>query len=474
MSGDSPAASPVLASAPEVPGHSAPLPPGVTRPIPGQLARLALPVLASQLLRIAYQWVDAMWVQGLGVSATAAVTSSVFVLWTLYSLNDIFAIGVTAYVSQLIGAGERDRAGLAAWKGLRASLTMGLAASVVGVIFARDVFRLMGGDAAVINDGGAYLAVVLGFAPLPMLALTSESILRANGDTRTPLFIDLGAVALNAVLDPLLIYGVGPFPRLGVAGAAWATVIAQAVMVAAYFSIAARGARAFPLRRRAEGPPVRIIGLVKVGLPACLVSVLFSVVYVLFARSAARFGPASMAVVGIVNRVEALVFAMSVSVGSAGAALVGQNLGAGRPERASLVIRTGMLWGGSAAAVLTIVYLGFPQLLIRMFTHDAEALRLGVPYLRVLSLCLVATALEIVAAESVIGSGHTREMSAIYTVFSLMRIPLGFWVPDWTGTGVVGIAWVITATCILRTALMLGWVARGSWKRGLRRELGGA
>src|SRR5438876_7150085 len=92
------------------------LPAGVTASIPGELLRLALPVLASQLLRIAYQWVDALWVRPLGVEATAAVTTSVFVMWTVYSLHDVFGLGVAAYVSQLLGAGERRRAGVAAVK----------------------------------------------------------------------------------------------------------------------------------------------------------------------------------------------------------------------------------------------------------------------------------------------------------------------------------------------------------------------
>ncbi|MEO5616884.1 MAG: MATE family efflux transporter [Candidatus Eisenbacteria bacterium] len=454
-------------------GAATALPAAATRPIPGLLWRLALPILASQLLRLAYQWVDAMWVQGLGVSATVAVTSSVFVMWAVYSLNDIFAIGVTAYVSQLIGAGDRARAGVVSYKGLRASLLMGLLGTVAGLFFARDIYRLMGGDAAVVEEGGRYLSVVLAFAPLPMIGLTCENIMRANGDTRTPLFVDLAAVALNAVLAPFLIYGLGPFPRMGVAGAAWATVIAQAVMVATFLILAARGHRAIPLRRRAPGPPVRIWGMAMVGIPACLISLLFSVVYIVFARSASRFGPSSMAVVGIVNRVEALDFVISVAIGSAGAALVGQNLGAGRPERAVQVVRTGLWWSGLIAAGLTVLYVVFPEPLLRLFTQDAEALRVGVPYMRVLSLCIIATALEIVTAESLLGSGHTREMSAIYTVFSLLRIPLAFWVPDWTGTGVVGIAWVITVTCILRTTLILGWAARGTWKRGLQRELHG-
>ncbi len=443
----------------------------LTRPIPGQLLQLALPVLASQMLRLAYQWVDALWVQPLGVQATAAVTSSVFVMWAVWSLNDIFAIGVTAYVSQLVGSGDRARAGVAAWHGLRASLFIGLLATLAGIFAAGPIYHAMGGDPRI---GSRYLSVILLFAPMPMIGLTCESVMRASGDTRTPLLIDLGAISLNALLDPLLIYGIGPFPKLGVAGAAWATGIAQTVMVASYLTLAARGHRAFPLRRRAPGRPVRIAAMARVGIPTCLISLLFSVVYIAFARAASQFGVAAMAIVGIANRVEALDFVVSVSIGTAGAALVGQNLGAGRPDRAGEVVRTAFRWGGTIGALLTVFYLVWPGLLLRLFSHDAEVLRLGVPYLRVLALCIVATGVEIAVAESIQGSGHTREMSVIYTAFSLVRIPLAFLVPKWTGSGVLGIAWVITVTCILRTVLILGWAARGTWKRGLKSELHGS
>ena len=177
------------------------LPRGVTGPIPRELLRLALPVFVSQLLRIAYQWVDAMWVRGLGVEATAAVTTSIFVMWAIYALNDIFAIGVTAYTSQLLGAGERRRAGVAAYKGLRASALLGLIGTVLGVFAARQVYGLMGSDPKLLEAGTAYLAIVLAGVPLPMMALTCESIMRASGDTRTPLVVDLCAVGLNAALE---------------------------------------------------------------------------------------------------------------------------------------------------------------------------------------------------------------------------------------------------------------------------------
>src|SRR6185295_16420373 len=113
--------------------HEPTSPAGVTENIPRALFRLSLPVLASQALRLGYQWVDALWVRGLGVEATAAVTTSLFALWSVYALNDVVAIGITAYVSQLLGAGERARAGVAAFRGLGGSALLGLAGTLMGL-----------------------------------------------------------------------------------------------------------------------------------------------------------------------------------------------------------------------------------------------------------------------------------------------------------------------------------------------------
>jgi putative MATE family efflux protein len=463
---------------------------GVTEPIPQALLRLALPVLASQLLRVAYQWVDALWVQGLGVSAIAAVTSSVFVMWSVYSLNDIVAVGAMAFVSQLLGAGDRPRAAGAAAGAVRASALLGLAGTLVALVVGRRIFGLMTADPRVLEDGSRYLTVVLAAAPLPMVALTCESIMRASGDTRTPFLLDLGAVALNAALAPLLIYGLAGLPALGVAGAAWATVAAQAALVTGYLAIAwARGGASSGTGRRllffarsatdAAAPragvtaPLGVGGLLRVGAPAALIGLLFSAVYVAFVRSAAHFGPASMAVIGIANRIEAIQFVTAASIGSAGAALVGQNLGAGEPRRAVQVIRTGVVWNAWLALAVTAVLELFPGFFLGLFTRDPEVHRVGVPYVRVLALCFLPTAVEVVTTESVLGSGHTAVVSLIFTFVSLARIPLAFLIPAWTGTALLGIAWLITVSCFLRTALILGYAARGTWQRGLARTLEG-
>lgn len=411
--------------------------------------------------------------RGLGVDATAAVTSSMFAVWWLFSLNDIFGIGVTAYVSQLLGAGERSRAGLAAFKGLRASALMGLAITVAGLFATRHLYGLMGAGPGVVDQGGRYLSVLLVAAPIPMMALTCESIMRAAGDTRTPLLIDFAAVALNAVLDPLLIYGLGPIPAMGVAGAAWATVAAQSALLAAYLTVAARRHPALPLARRAAGSPVRIAGMARVGLPAAIIGMLFSVTYFAFARSASRFGGASLAVVGIVNRIEAIQFVTAGAIGTACATLVGQNLGARRPGRAVEAIATGVRWIVVVALFLTALVVACPHAFLGLFTGDPEVHRVGAPYLRVLATCFVFVGIEIVTSEAILGSGHTAAISWIFSTVSLLRIPLAFWIPDWTRSGVLGIAWLITATCVLRTGVVVAWVARGSWKRGLERELHG-
>lgn len=433
--------------------------------------RLALPVLASQALRLAYQWVDALWVRGLGVEATAAVTSSIFVWWLVLSANDIFLMGVVAFVSQMLGAGERERAGVVAWTGIRASALLGLGGAALGLFGARAIFRGMGADAALLTTGPAYLSVVLCGAPCFMVAETSAAVMRASGDTRTPLLFDLIAVGLNALLSPFLIYGIGPFPRLGVAGAGWATVIAQTVLVTLFALAAWRRHRAFPLARHAAGARVKLGAITRVGLPAALIGALFSIVYIAFARAASQYGAASMAVVGIANRIEALLFIISLAIGSAGAALVGQNLGARRPDRAIATLRTGTIWALVVSVALTVVVGVFADAMLGLFTRDPEVHRVGVPYLRVLVLCFVATGIEVVTAESVMGSGHTRTMSAIYTTISLIRIPLAFVVPRVTHSGVVGIAWVITVTCVVRTVLILAWAWRGTWHRGLTREI---
>jgi Na+-driven multidrug efflux pump len=135
------------------------------------------------------------------------------------------------------------------------------------------------------------------------------------------------------------------------------------------------------------------------------------------------------------------------------------------------VVRTALRWSLGFGIVVTAVLMLFPSLFIGLFTADPEVHRVGVPYLRILAGCLAFSAVEIAVGEAVLGSGHTLAISVIYTGISLVRLPLAYLVPEWTGQGVLGIAWVISVTCVVRTLLIVGWTARGTWKKGLKADL---
>src|SRR5262249_27735850 len=152
-----------------------------------------------------------------------------------------------------------------------ASFFMGLFGTALGLFAARGFFRLMHAEPGIVDAGGRYLAVVLAASPLILIANTCECVMRAAGDTRTPPVLDSCALSRNALLAPLLIFGLCPFPRLGVAGAAWATAVAQAALVGGYAVTALRGHAAFPFARRAAGPPVRLAAMARVGVPAAII-----------------------------------------------------------------------------------------------------------------------------------------------------------------------------------------------------------
>src|SRR5262249_26903340 len=157
--------------------------------------------------------------------------------------------------------------------------------------------------------------------------------------------------------------------------------------------------------------PVHIRGMARVGLPAALIGILFSVVYISFARSAGRYGAAALATIGIPNRIEAIQVATSVALRPPGAGPGGPNPGARRPDRAVAVIRTGVLWATVVSIIVTAVLVVFPDFFLTLFTRDPDVHRIGVPYLRILALCLVPNSWEIVTSKSVLGSGHTAAIS---------------------------------------------------------------
>lgn len=430
------------------------------------LLALAGPVILAEALHTLFHIVDVAWVRWLGAWATGAIVTSMFSLWMAFSLANLVTTGLAAHVSRAIGAGDRGRAGQAVAQGFWLCLMLSVPVMILGFPGARLLFQILGTDARVSEAGTGYLQVIVLGTPFSFLYLTAGAVMRACGNTVTPMKITASSVVVNVVLAPLLIYGPGPFPALGVPGSAIATVISMAGAVAAYAVLLMRRHPDLPIDgaslRRLD--PAMLGALARVGVPYCLIGMLYSIVYLFYARIAAHSGDAAIAVLGIGNRLESITYLTAEGFAVATSTFVGQNLGAKNPGRAEQGAWRAMRIMSALGAVLGVLFLVAPALLLRCFTSDPTALELGVPYLRILAICQIFTGLEGAVGGGFVGAGDTVPPMVIHVAFALIRFPLAAWAGLHLNYGIYGVAWTMSLTCILRGVLLALWFRRGRWK----------
>jgi putative MATE family efflux protein len=339
------------------------------------------------------------------------------------------------------------------------SVVLGAVVGIVGALNLNALFALMGTPGDVTALGSAYLKTYLIGTPLIYGFFAMDAAFRASGDTRTPFVLLLTSVAITLVLDPVLILGLGPFPRLGIAGAAIATIATRGAAFIMGISIAARRG----LLRLGRIQLASLTAVCRVGLPTALTGVTFSLIYVVLTRTTTRFGTPALAALGIGHRVESWLFMIGVGFGAATAAIVGQNLGAGRPERAE---RAGWMATGYCTVlgvVACALELGFPSQFAALFTTDLAVIAEAVKYLRIAAISQLAVCAEIVLEGALGGAGDTVPPMLTSTALTASRIPLAAWAAGRWGSS--GIWWVISLTAIGRGLAMAGLWRWGRWKR---------
>lgn len=435
-------------------------------PINRAIFVLAGPVIAGEALHTAFHLVDLFWVGRLGAWATAAIVTSLFAIWIAFSLANLVTTGLGAHISRAIGAGDRDLAGHAAAQGLWLCVLLSVPVVVFGGAGARTLFSILGTDARVSDAGSAYLRIIALGMPFSFLYLTAGSVMRACGNTRTPMKVTGSFVLANVALAPFLIYGFGPIPALGVPGSAVATVACMGGAVVAYFVLAVRRHPDLPIRaaslRRPD--PAMLVSLVRVGAPYCAVGAIFSAVYLWYAHLASSFGEAALAILGLGNRLESITYLTADGFAVATSTFVGQNLGAGNPARAERGAWRAVWIMSGIGAVMGLVFLAVPELLLGIFTHDAAAIQTGATYLRILAICQIVTGLEGVIGGGFAGAGNTVPPMVVHVAFAIARIPLASWAVFGLGLGLFGVAWTMSLTCIVRGFILGWWFRRGAWK----------
>lgn len=425
----------------------------------GTILRVAIPAVASSLLMTLFSSVDAFWVgTRIGASGLAAVSTSLFWIWMIISLAEMVGVGLTAVAARRHGERRGEEASRLSGDTLVFSLVLGAVVAFVGTHQLHSLFALMNTPPDVTSLGSVYLETYLLGTPLIYGFFAIDATFRASGDTRTPFVLLLASVALTLVLDPALLLGLGPFPRLGIAGAAIATISTRSL--AFVFGLVIAWRRGLLRFGRIRFDP--LWSVCRVGLPTAVTGVTFSLIYIFLTRITTRFGTPALAALGIGHRVESWLFMIGVGFGAATAAIVGQNLGAGRADRAE---RAGWLATGFCTLlgiVAFVLELTFPRQFASMFTHDAAVIAEAVKYLRIAAISQLAVCAEIVLEGALGGAGHTVPPMVTSTVLTAARVPLAGWAA--TRWGSAGIWWVISLTAMGRGVAMAALWRRGGWK----------
>jgi len=431
----------------------------VSDSLPRTIARVAIPAVASTLLMTIFGSVDAYWVgTKIGAVGIAAVATSIFWVWLVISIAEMVSVGLTAVAARRYGEGRGDAAARAAGTALVFTLVTGLAVALAGHAVLPQLFAVMHTPPDVTALGMRYLGTYLLGTPLIFGFFAVDAAFRASGDARTPFILLALSVGVTLVLDPVLILGLGPAPRLGIAGAAIATVATRSVAFALGLWLVVRGKQL-----RIAGFDWKALGAIcRVGLPTAATGIVFSLIYVFVTRSATQFGTPALAALGIGHRVESWLYMIGVGFGAATAAIVGQNLGAGRVDRAERAGWIATAFCTALGVCFCVLELWVPERFAALFTSDPAVILEGAKYLRIAAVSQLAICAEIVLEGALGGAGHTVAPMLSSTAITVSRIPLAAWAATRWGSG--GIWWVISLTAMTRGVAMVWLWRAGGWK----------
>jgi putative MATE family efflux protein len=424
------------------------------------VVRVGVPAVASALLLTAFVSLDAAWVgHFVGGAGLAAVSTSIFWIWLIVSIAEMVSVGLTALAARRHGERRDDEAARAVGDALAFTFVLGMLTAATGLLLLPRLFALMETPDEVTALGLRYLGTYLAGAPLIFGYFVVDAAFRAAGNTKLPFILLLIATVCAALLDPLLIIGWGPFPRLGIQGAAIATICVRGGMCVIGVGML--------LRRKLVrfGAPdwSRIRTIMRIGLPTAATGVIFSLIYVVMTRTTQRFGTPALAALGLGHRVESWMYMVGVGFGAAAAAIVGQNLGAGQPDRAARAGWLTLALTGVPGVLACIALLLFPTGLAGLFSTDAAVIAEAARYLRTAAFAQIVVSGETVLEGALGGAGWTLPPMITSTAITVARVPLAAWAASQWGT--TGIWWVISLTGIARALAMMGLWASGGWRQ---------
>jgi len=424
-----------------------------------QIVNLALPIMGTAFIHMAYSMTDMLWIGRVGSQAAAAVGASGLFLWLANSIVYTTKVGAEVTISQSLGSGE----GKVALSYARHALVVAL---ILGSLFGLSLFvfspRLVAffhlSDSVVNSNMEAYLRIIAPGMLFTFLNPTYSGMYNGMGLSKIPFYANAVGLIINIALDPLMIYGIGPFPRLEVRGAAYATLIAQGIVTVIFYIYSFSGNSPFQRLFKGFTPTAtRFKRIFRIGIPVSVQNALFAIFAMFIARIAAGWGPVGVAVQSVGSQIEAVSWMTASGFATALSGFVGQNFGARNFKRIRLgYYRTlGMLI--PVGLIASFLFIVFGEPIFAFFIPEPQAIIEGGLYLRILGFSQLFMVVEIATAGAFNGMGKTLPPAIVGIVLNGLRIPMALIFS--AAIGLSGVWWSVTISSMCKGIVLFVWFA---------------
>lgn len=428
---------------------------------------LAVPMVLEMAMESLFGIVDMFFVAHLGADATATVVITESMLYIVMSIAVGLSMGTMAVVARRTGEHDKEGAAVSAVQSIVLGVTSALVIFAVCLPLAPRLLALMGASPAILHLGTTYTRIMTSGSGIIMMLFLINAIFRGAGDAAVAMRVLWLANIINIILDPCFIMGLGPFPRLGVTGAAVSTSIGRSVGILYQLYLLSRGTGRMEIHRRHLQLVFSVMTkIIRIAANGVLQFLIATASWIALVRLIQTFGSQATAGYGVAIRIIIFSILPSWGLSSAAATLVGQNLGAKRPDRAEQAVWRAAFFDMIFLGAVSLVYLLFAPQLVSRFSNDPVVTGYAASCLRIISICYVLYAYGMVIAQAFNGAGDTRTPTLINLFcFWVVQLPLAYLLGKWLAFGPKGIFFAILCAETLLALIAIVVFRRGTWKQ---------
>jgi len=427
--------------------------------IPGQLIRLSLPIMGTSFVQMAYNLTDMLWLGRVGSDSVAAVGIASFFTWLGVSIMLIARIGAEVGVSQSLGAKDHAKAKKFAGNAVTLVILLSIAYGLFTYLLAPNLISFFNIENRHVSGAAvSYLRIIAIGSILYYSNPTFSGIFNGAGISKLPFRLNATGLIFNLVLDPVLIFGIGPFPKMGSDGAGIATIISQGI-VFMLFVIKFKKNNGLLEQKWIIGKPSwqYVRKIFSLGTPVAMHSILFASFGMVLARIIGKYGALPIAVQSIGAQIEALSWMTAGGFATALGVFTGQNFGAGNWSRIFKGFWITMAISGTVGILVTFCFIFFGRTIFSVFLLESEAITLGILYLKILGLSQLFMCIEIATGGAFNGIGRTYPPSIVGISLTAARIPLALYLSQPDMLGMSGVWWSISITSVLKGIVLFTW-----------------